>query len=197
MIPPRCGAINRDDHRNGFRFMKTTFRALIMLSVLVGLPAAWIYYGPLPPDAQRVVDRVTTVAREAIGWKQAPQKTKENWVQVKPESEALSEAPPAPTPIVGVGFPETEPVVATLAGTPKPLSFAERVEPLLARLRQLGASEYALEHWGDGGELYRFHCEMPVAASPQLTQQFEAVAADPQATVERVVAEVASWQIAR
>jgi hypothetical protein len=164
-----------------------------MLSVLVGLPAAWIYNGPLPSEAQRVVDRLVTVAREAISWEQTPPKTKDNWVQVKPESEA----PPASMPIVGVISPGIEPVATAAAGTPKPLSFAERVEPLLARLRQLGASEYALEHWGDGGKLYRFHCEMPLPASPQLTQQFDAVAADPQATVERVVADVASWQIAR
>ena len=165
--------------------MATSFRALIMLSVLVGLPAAWIYYGPLPPDGQRVVDRFVTVAREVIGWKQTPQKTKDNWVQVKPESEAQ----------LGLNFPTTEPVAAPAIGAPNPLSFAERVEPLLARLRQLGASAYSLEHWGDGDNLYRFHCEMPLAASPQLTQQFEAVAADPQATVEQVVAQVASWQI--
>jgi hypothetical protein len=177
--------------------MVTTLRALIMMSVLVGLPVAWIYYGPLPPEAQRVVDRFITVAREAIGWRQAPQETKDNWVHVKPESKAFSEAPPASKPIVRDKPPGSEPAVAATANSPKRLSFAERIEPLLARLRQLGASEYALEHWGNGGKLYRFHCEMPLAASPQLTQQFEAVAADPEATVERVVAEVASWQIVR
>jgi hypothetical protein len=36
---------------------------------------------------------------------------------------------------------------------------------------------------------------MPLAASAQMTQQFEAVADDPQATVEQVVAQVAQWQI--
>jgi hypothetical protein len=118
---------------------------------------------------------------------------KENWVQVKTESEAPAVSPS----IVGVNLSATEPAVTAPAAPPRPLSFAERVEPLLTRLRELGASEYSLEHWGDGGKLYRFQCEMPLNASPQLTQQFEAVAADPQATVERVVAEVASWQIAR
>jgi hypothetical protein len=63
-------------------------------------------------------------------------------------------------------------------------------------LRQLGAVEYALDHWGEAGNLYRFHCEMPVGAT-QLTQQFEAIAADPQNSVEQVVAEVTSWQLSR
>jgi hypothetical protein len=77
----------------------------------------------------------------------------------------------------------------------RPLTLADRLDPLLARLRRLGAIEYALEHWGEGGKLYRFHCEMPVGATP-LTQQFEAVTADPQKSIEQVLAEVSSWQLA-
>jgi hypothetical protein len=89
------------------------------------------------------------------------------------------------------------PVVApalTAAGTP---TFEERVAPLLARLRELGVVEYALERWGDSGTLYRFHCEMPLAASAQMTQQFEAVADDPQQSVAQVVAQVSEWQVAQ
>ena len=32
--------------------MVTAIRATVMLAVLVGLPAAWVYYGPLPDHAQ-------------------------------------------------------------------------------------------------------------------------------------------------
>ncbi len=71
------------------------------------------------------------------------------------------------------------------------------LEPLLVRLRQLGVVEYALERWGSAGELYRFHCEMPLGPGDGLTQEFEAVAADPRTSVEQVVTEVASWQVAR
>ena len=45
------------------------FSALCYVVTLVGLPAAWIYYGPLPQGAQRVVDRFVEVARDAIGWR--------------------------------------------------------------------------------------------------------------------------------
>jgi hypothetical protein len=79
----------------------------------------------------------------------------------------------------------------------KPPTFAEQVEPLLNRLRQLGVVEYALERWGDGGKLYRFRCEMPLSAVADMTQQFEAVADDPQTTVEQVVAEVSQWQLSQ
>jgi hypothetical protein len=38
---------------------------------------------------------------------------------------------------------------------------------------------------------------MPLAADAALTQQFEAVAETPRATIEQVVAEVTTWQLAR
>jgi hypothetical protein len=177
--------------------MATTFRALVMLSVFVGLPAAWIYYGPLPAEAQRVVDRFVTAAQEAIGWRKAENGTDDKWVHVTPGPLGSPDAAQNYQPSAQLIPPAIEPVVATPAAQRRPLSFAERVEPLLARLRQLGVAEYALERWGDGGKLYRFHCEMPLGASAQITQQFESVAADPQRTVEQVVAEVAHWQRTR
>ena len=70
-------------------------------------------------------------------------------------------------------------------------------EPLLEQLRTLGAAEYALEQWGTGGQLYRFRCAMRLAESDELTRQFEAVAADPLASIKQVVGEVASWRTAR
>jgi hypothetical protein len=177
--------------------MATCFRALVMLSVLVGLPAAWIYYGPLPPEGQRVVDRVVSAAKEAIGWnKSAPFEST--------DSADVNYQPPAPpfTPkstsgeVIQTSTFTSPSVSAAPALIPaKPASFQEQVEPLLAQLRQFGVIEYALERWGDGGKLYRFRCEMPLGASDQFTQQFEAVGADPQMSVEQVVAEVSQWQL--
>jgi hypothetical protein len=145
--------------------MMTMFRAVVMLAVLVGLPAAWIYYGPLPTGAQHAVDRLMAAAKEAVGWNKSSD-ARDRWVRVE----------------------ELKPAA--------PRRGDAAVVPVLARLRLVGAIEFALEHWGEGGKLYRFHCEMPVGAT-QLTQQFEAVAADPQKSVEQVLAEVGSWQLSR
>jgi hypothetical protein len=172
--------------------MATFFRALVMLSVLVGLPAAWIYYGPLPPEGQRVVDRVVSAAKEAVGWN-APA-TPSSDARIKTD-EAPAWSIGAPVAAPPVAPPLVTPVVAIEPAPTRPLSFQEQVEPLLAQLRQFGVIEYALERWGDGGKLYRFRCEMPLGASDQFTQQFEAVAADPQVSVEQVVAEVSLWQL--
>ncbi|MCC6494179.1 MAG: hypothetical protein IT424_14290 [Pirellulales bacterium] len=179
--------------------MTTLFRALVMLSVLVGLPAAWVYYGPLPPTAQHVVNRFIEVAKDSLGWNQpaAPSAVE------RPEIEYLASAPHA------LGPPSTAPadalptpaIAAPLVSSPPPAAaqaapLAQQVEPLLEKLRRLGVVEYVLERWGNGGQ-YRFHCEMPLGSSSDVTQQFEAVTDDPQQSIAQVVAEVGSWQLAR
>ena len=177
--------------------MATTFRAIVMFAVLVGLPAAWVYYGPLPPDAQRVVDRLVGVAKETLGW------DKSTASETAPGDSPLMTDAPAPAwnksaadrTSVPVELPAVVQVEAPPLAASKTPTLAERVDPLLAKLREFGVVAYDLEPWGTSGKFYRFHCEMPLEASGQATQEFQAVAADPQATVEQVVAQVAQWHI--
>jgi hypothetical protein len=165
--------------------MQTMLRAALMLAVLVGLPAAWVYYGPLPPQAQRAVDRVVATAKEAVEW--------DRWMTAADSRVSQRAAPAAGVPVrtMSVVTPQAEPAAA-----PAP-SLADRVEPRLAQLRGWGAAEYRLEPWGDGGRHFRFWCAMPIVEGAAATQLFEAVAADPQWAVERVAADVAAWQAAK
>jgi hypothetical protein len=184
------------------RVMATTLRALVMLGVLVGGPAAWIYYGPLPPEAQRTVDRLVGAAKQAISWGQRPATSHELTGSVRKDSETSAPAwnGAAANSVSTVTNPSqgpAEPLAAPPLVAAQATTFEQRLEPLLLQLRELGVAEYALERWGDGGSLYRFHCEMPLTASAQLTQQFEAVAGDPQQSVEQVVAQVSEWQLAQ
>ncbi|HYO24096.1 MAG TPA: hypothetical protein VEQ85_04025 [Lacipirellulaceae bacterium] len=208
--------------------MTTMLRAAIMLAALVGLPAAWMYYGPLPPEAQRTVDRFIAATKEAVGWDQ--------WTAARGESpehgpgaaqaaagvasewlEAPSFAPnvparPALAPLRQLHSGSAAPggaarapsttatstaatstaTTATAAG-----SIAARVEPWLAQLRSLGVAAYALEPWGGEQRMYRFHCEMPLLPGGQATEQFEAIAAEPEASVRQVASDVAAWHAAR
>ena len=170
--------------------MTTNFRALVMLAVLVGLPGAWIYYGPLPAGAQRVVDRLVVAAKEAAGWEKPPSR-----------ESTRRELPAAPT-WTPPATSELSHVVPLTPAMPSPALLQEgaapsleaTMEPLLARLREFGAVEYVLERWGDSGDLYRFRCAIPLASSRDATRQFEAVAESPQSTIEQVVHQVASWR---
>jgi hypothetical protein len=175
--------------------MTTMLRAAIMLAVLVGLPAAWIYYGPLPPRAQRVVDGLVASAKESLDW------DKRIAAEEKAETPSLE--------IGGGDAADAAPAFATespaaVAASPviqqaqsAEIELARRVEPLLAKLRDLGVAAYALEPWGGDRRLFRFHCEMPLAGSDAITQQFEAIAADPQQSVAQVVADVTNWHASR
>lgn len=163
--------------------MLVFFRAVVMLAVLVGLPAAWIYYGPLPPGAQKVVDRVVDVVKSATGWQRPSEDPLES--KAAPRFSA-AEPPPA------FAAPSVQPPPAAM-----PAGLAEHVEPMLERLRALGPTEYSLEPWGRQGEFFRFRCAMPLTPDHEVTRQFEAVAETPLASIEQVVGEVTHWQTAR
>lgn len=185
--------------------MATLFRAAVMMSVLVGLPGAWIYYGPLPSSAQRVVDRFVTIAKEATGWRSAEPAAKPAWDFTKSEpivgqTDGVNPGtagvnPAARSEQLAPNFGSALPPVEAPQPAP-PETLVERVEPLLHQLRQLGVVRYDLKYWGQEGKLYRFDCEMPIGGG-SLTQQFEAVTGDPEASVEQVVTEVTQWRLAR
>jgi len=166
--------------------MPVQMRAIVMLLILVGLPAAWVYYGPLPPRAQSVADRVIELTQDALGWERS-----------EPDEATIS-APRYNTDISAAPlFEPTADVAIENSKSSVASRLIEQVEPLLVRLRGLGVSQYSLEKWGNAGQMYRFCCDMPLAQSDEVTRQFEAVSQSPQASIEQVVAEVALWQTAR
>lgn len=193
--------------------MATMLRAAIMLGALVGLPAAWMYYGPLPPEAQRTVDRFVAATKEAVAWDQwtaargeSPKRAPEAAVAAPGVAGEWLEAPsfapevparPALVPLREVHAAAVRPGGANPAPATAAEAIAARVEPWLAQLRSLGVAAYALEPWGGEQRMYRFHCEMPLTPGGQATEQFEAIAAEPEATVRQVASDVASWHAAR
>ena len=165
--------------------MKELFRATVMLAVLVGLPSAWIYYGPLPPSAQKAVDRVVQVVKDATGWQQPYEETG--------SSKTAPKFATAPAP----GF---NPALLPAAPAPAPSSqptLDQQLQPLLEKLQALGPEEYSLEAWGTEAGLYRFRCEMPLGGQAGFTQQFESVGERPAVCIAEVTAEISEWKNAR
>ena len=66
----------------------------------------------------------------------------------------------------------------------------QRLRHMLARLRQIGAVDYRLEHWGSGG-LFRFSCAMPLVGHQNQLCQFEAINEDVTCAVDTVLSDVA------
>jgi len=167
--------------------MTVLIRAVFMMLVLVGLPAAWVYYGPLPPGAQQMVDRVVELAQDTLGWDRQTQSAERRISAPRYNIGTVAETPPATT--VGIA--------SESQGSSSSEVVSVQVEPLLERLRRQGVSEYSLVKWGKAGQLYRFCCAMPWDQNDEITRQFEAVADNPFASIEQVVREVSRWQAAR
>jgi hypothetical protein len=81
-------------------------------------------------------------------------------------------------------LPQPEPVSGEAVGLPQ----------MYARLEELGASNPQLTPWGKSGQLYRFHCRAALHDAPTCVRHFEAVAVEPVAAVEQVVAKVKAWR---
>jgi len=148
-----------------------------MLTVLIGLPAVWVYFGPLPPAAQQAVDHFVQSVKETLG--QAAPEIAVEQTPVAPKYQAPHDTVPA--------RPEAEALLADISRGER----SKPLEPLLKKLRDRGVLEYRLEHWGSGW--YRFRCDMPLSTDVQHARQFEAIAENPLATVQQVVGEVLAW----
>jgi hypothetical protein len=169
-----------------------------MLATFVGLPAAWIYCGPLPTDAQRVVDRLVERVKLRLGWHRSTPPT--SWLSSRQELGAARGPLPKPSTVSLAGVQAAGPpagsqeiVAPQVQQSP---ARQDPLEPLLAQLRQLGAAEYALESWGSSGQFFRFRCALTLGDSDDHTRHFEAISADPRTSVEQVLEEASRWRTA-
>ncbi len=62
------------------------------------------------------------------------------------------------------------------------------------RLRQLGASYYLLETWGNQRQFFRFYCQMAVGGNSSYTRYFEAINANPLEAMGDVLRQVEDWR---
>jgi hypothetical protein len=103
--------------------------------------------------------------------------------QTPPKQTTLSAVVPAGyrTPIDGVPNANATGVADMAAD---PFRFTQD------RLRQLGATYYLLESWGNQRQMYRFYCKMAIGGSPNYTRYFEAVHDDPLQAMRQVLQQV-------
>ncbi len=196
--------------------MATVFRATVMLVVLIGLPAAWVYYGPLPPAAMGVIQRTIVSAKQSIGWDNSAYGSwSADSAKAAPRFDgALAAAHRELTQqsVNGLSPPTTRVMrdaKFSLASASMPIAeprppkaeinqeLAQQLEPHLSLLRSLDAADYTLENWGGDGKYYRFRCNVSLGGNDDHTRQFEAIGADPLRAVHQVVGEVTAWQNAR
>jgi hypothetical protein len=108
----------------------------------------------------------------------------------------LSPAPPGGPNLAPVRG--TEPSVPGSAPNGSTTSVASPSDPysrMLDRLRQLGATYYLLECWGDQKREYRFYCRMAIGGNSQYWRPFWAIDTDPIRAMTQVLQQVESWRV--
>ena len=107
----------------------------------------------------------------------------------------------APSGVVPIGYQAPAEYFQLLRRLPTPRdkaarrsTTADRFQAVQGRLRQLGATYYLLESWGNQQQLYRFYCKMAVGGSAQYTRCFEATDADALQSMVQVLRQVESWR---
>jgi hypothetical protein len=81
--------------------------------------------------------------------------------------------------------------------TPSGQNSQKETNPFISiqdRLRQLGATYYLLETWGNQRQFFRFYCQMSVGGNASYTHYFEATNADPMAAMGDVLRQVEAWR---
>jgi hypothetical protein len=86
---------------------------------------------------------------------------------------------------------------ASSSGHPETSTQVDYFSQIQQRLRQLGATYYLLETWGNQRDLFRFYCEVPIGGSPNFVHHFEATHAEPLQAMAQVLREVESRQAVR
>lgn len=187
--------------------LTTVSRAIVMIVAGVIVVKGWQLYGPSNEQVKNFAAAALETAQTA--WNGTAASGNEPPV-VDPRS--------APPTLAGNAEPRVQPLIesapqlaplpkesadsSALAGTfPAPVVGAppaatdeQMVAKLLAQLQQLGAADAHVVPWGSSGQLYRCFCKAKLAIASPLARHFEAVAGEPTAAVEQVVAKVEAWR---
>jgi hypothetical protein len=198
----------------------TIYRAAVMVATAVIVVKGWQLYGP---STERMKDfAVATIEAAQTAWSKPHEESSEDAAiagDPRVASPPLVAAAPkmqpdAPSPDSAPGLfvsNDSNNESTTAAADPAkahnavPLSpgdgvagamteTVDELPELFSQLTAMGASDQQLTAWGSSGRLYRFCCRARLGDSPFLSRHFEAVAEQPVAAVEQVVAQLKAWR---
>ncbi len=191
-------------------WLKTVYRAIVMIAAGVIVVKGWQLYGPSADQvktfAVAALEKAQAAWDESAAGQNAETPTADPRTTAPPlvaeqSPQAVDSIPvePAPklVPLTNAGEITMDGVGGTTLAAPSPMAAqleADGVAPLLARLHEMGGADARVMEWGSSGELYRCSCRAKLAETSALARHFEAVANEPAAAVEQVVAKVEAWR---
>jgi hypothetical protein len=187
---------------------KTVYRAIVMIATAVILVQVWQLYGPSKEQVK--VFTVAAFEKAQAMWRGSQAHTTNPPPTVDPQSavpSAMADAGSADPPRIE-SAPRLVPLpngtanaemiangtVPSAEEQPSAHTDEQAVSRLLTQLQELGAAEAQVVPWGSSGQLYRCCCRAKLAETSPLARHFEAVASEPAAAVEQVVAKVEGWR---
>jgi hypothetical protein len=191
--------------------MTTLYRFVVMVAVGIIVVTGWKHFGPSTEQMKSFA--VAGIEKAKAAWNKSGDGPDANAAVADPRTAAQSLVGNTPSPVSGATSqpPAAAPQLVPLANSGQDELFgigattgeapaqaanqagAGGVEPLLAKLQEIGGADAKVVEWGSSGELFRCSCRAKSDASP-LARHFEAVAAEPVAAVEQVVAKVEAWR---
>ena len=171
----------------------TVIRAVIMLAFIIAIPLIAFNDSSLPETAKKLLEKIrpTLVSiMDKASSNGAPTKlainNQPNLLPIQSAENGQRLTPPTPA-VVPVDYQST--LQAYNADTRSEFSpgassgsCSASPNPFLTlqdRLRQLGATYYLLETWGNQRQLYRFYCQVAVGGNVGYTRYFEATNSNP------------------
>jgi hypothetical protein len=191
--------------------LKTIYRLVVMIAAGVIVVKGWQLYGP--PAEKVKAFAVSAVEMAQSAWNKSQPEPTPPVDDPRPQAAQLVANEPdvsgdtAPL-FAGAGEPVTAPALQAVDQAPAEPAGGQTTDAtaaapgsdvlpqLLARLEAIGGAKPELGEWGSSGNLYRCSCRAHLAGSV-LARHFEAVAHEPVAAVEQVVASVEAWQSER
>jgi hypothetical protein len=166
---------------------------VLLLTALLPGPIGWLAGVGRPTEAVRDSSAGGQTAHGGDGVSGAARQSAGS----SPDGEENS-TPAADATRVGGDVGTAEPAVA---GSSDQGAGDERCRQLRWQLRKLGAAYTRLESWESEPQVFRFHCTLPFDGAADGGQAayrtFEAASASPEQAMERVLADVRTWQAGR
>jgi hypothetical protein len=101
---------------------------------------------------------------------------------------------PGPSPLGQGGSPTGRESTGASPSPSGPMSPDDQFTRIHQRLRELGATYYLLESWGDQKHEFRFYCKMSIGGNPHVTQPFWYIDTDPLKAMTQVLQQVEDWR---
>jgi hypothetical protein len=191
-----CREISRDMPQTQTS-ANTALRAIVMLAFIVTIPLIAINGSSLPEKAKNIIEKYWPIVASIVG---KPADSQPNPLPAQASGDKVQRVRQQASSVIPAAYQSVVEPGLNIPGNTGPVNnntAQADANPFMAlqdRLRQLGATYYLLETWGNQRQYYRFYCQMAVGGNAGYTHYFEAINANPLEAMADVLRQVEAWR---